>query len=115
MKLALHQILWTGPCRIWLCGSDPLATNDAFQSHPAHQPLYRAAGDIQAFTFELLPDLARSIDAEIIIPHSMDVIAQLFVFLAAHTRIFLPRGCYVLFCVIVAEYVDEYCSQTVSV
>ncbi|OAZ59991.1 hypothetical protein SRCM100623_02907 [Acetobacter pasteurianus] len=89
MKLALHQILWTGPRRIGPCGSDPLATNDAFQPHPAHQPLYRAAGDIQAFTFELMPDLARSIDAEIIIPHSTDVIAQFFVFLAAHTRIFL--------------------------
>ncbi|GCD51247.1 hypothetical protein BJI49_14075 [Acetobacter pasteurianus] len=89
MELTPYQILWTGPCRIGPCGSDTLTTNDAFQSHLAHQPLYRAAGDIQTFTFELMPDLARSIDAEIIIPHSTDVIAQLFVFLAAHTGIFL--------------------------
>jgi hypothetical protein len=89
MKLSLYQILWTGPRWIGPCGSDTLTTNDAFQSHPAHQPLYRAAGNIQTITSELMPDLTRSIDAEIIIPHSTDVIAQLFVFMATHTRIFL--------------------------
>jgi hypothetical protein len=72
MKLSLYQILWTGPRRIGPCGSDPLATNDAFQSHPAHQPLYRTAGDIQTFTSELMPDLAHSIDAEIIVPDPAD-------------------------------------------
>ena len=33
MKLALHQILWAGTLWIRPCGSDPLATNDAFKSH----------------------------------------------------------------------------------
>ncbi|GCE90327.1 hypothetical protein MSKU15_1928 [Komagataeibacter diospyri] len=89
MEPALHQILWAGALRIWPCGSDPLATNDTFQSHLAHQPLYRAAGDIPAFASELMPDLTRSINTKIIVPYPTDFIARSFVFLAAHTRIFL--------------------------
>lgn len=72
------------------CGSaPPLATNDAFQSHLAHQPLYRATGDSPAFAPELMPDLAHSVDTEVIVPYPADFIAQLFVFLATHTGIFL--------------------------
>ena len=75
MELTPYQILRTRMLGIRPCDSDPLATNDAFQSHLAHQPLYRAAGNNPAFTSEMMPNLARSIDAEIIIPHSTDFIA----------------------------------------
>ena len=74
MELTPYQIVWVRTLRVWPGGSASFATNDTLNSHLAHQLLYRAAGDIQAFAFELIPDLARPIDAEIIILHSTDVI-----------------------------------------
>lgn len=89
MELALHQILWAGALRIWPCGSAPLATNDTFQSHLAHQPPYRAAGDIDAFASELVPDLTHSINTKIIVPYPTDLIAEPSVFCAPCRGMFL--------------------------
>jgi hypothetical protein len=43
------------------------------QPHHSHQPLHRAAGDLNAFLPHLPPDLARAIDREILSEHTPDL------------------------------------------
>jgi hypothetical protein len=47
-------------------GAHRLATDDTLQTHPAHQPLHRATGDIEAFTHHLPPDLPHAVNLEVL-------------------------------------------------
>lgn len=47
--------------------ADRLSSNDPLQAHRPHKPGDSAAGDIEAFTLQLPPDLANAIDAEILL------------------------------------------------
>jgi hypothetical protein len=47
-------------------GAHRHATDDALQTHPAHQPLHRATGDFEAFTHHLPPDLPHAVNLEVL-------------------------------------------------
>ena len=44
-----------------------LAPDDALKAHALHQPRNRAAGDVEAFPPQLLPDLAHAIDPPVLL------------------------------------------------
>ena len=44
-----------------------LATDHTLQAQVRHQPLDRAAGDREAFSLQLPPDLTRAVDAEVLL------------------------------------------------
>jgi hypothetical protein len=46
------------------------------QTHIPHQSRHRATGNIEALTFELPPDLARAVDAEVLIEDAPDLDLQ---------------------------------------
>lgn len=48
-------------------GDEPPAAAGSPQPRGAHQPLDRAAGDRQAFSLQLPPDLTRAVDAEVLL------------------------------------------------
>ena len=50
--------------------SHRLATNYALQAEARHQPLDGAAGNRKAFSSQLTPDLARAVDAEVVLEHA---------------------------------------------
>jgi hypothetical protein len=50
--------------------SHGLATNYALQAEARHQPLNGAAGNRKAFSSQLTPDLARAVDAEVLLEHA---------------------------------------------
>jgi hypothetical protein len=66
--------------------SKAFATNRATQSQIVHQPLYRASRDADALTVELLPGLVRSVHTEVLVPHTMNLRAQLAVSLSARRQ-----------------------------
>ena len=45
------------------------SANDAMQAHSAHQPGHRAARHIFALSHQLTPDLADTVDLEVLIEH----------------------------------------------
>ena len=47
-----------------------------FKAHLAHQPGHRAARGTDAFALQLPPDLAHTVDAEILLEHSPDLALQ---------------------------------------
>src|SRR6202008_1455513 len=49
----------------------------ALQPHRPHQPFDRAPRNLLALTLELLPDLARAIDPEVLLEDTGDLLAQL--------------------------------------
>lgn len=61
-----------------------LAANGALQTHVLHQPGHRAAGDIDALSPQLPPDLAHAVDPPVRFEHPPDLGAQL--------RVPLPAG-----------------------
>jgi hypothetical protein len=46
------------------------------QTHVPHQSRYCAAGNVEAFAFELAPDLAHAIDGEVLIEDAPDLDLQ---------------------------------------
>ena len=56
-----------------------LAADDALKPHVTHQPCYGAAGDIDAFSRQLSPDLANAIDTPVLLEHAPDLGSQCFV------------------------------------
>jgi len=76
VKVTLHQV--RRPCCHVVGNRRPrLPTpNGAFDAQLAHQPLDRAAGDLDPFAVELSPNLGRSVDPAILTPHPLDLLAQ---------------------------------------
>jgi hypothetical protein len=61
------MIAWTGRSLVGNRGAHALAPDHPLQTHTAHQPFDSTAGNLKAFAFELPPDLAGAVDAEILI------------------------------------------------
>jgi hypothetical protein len=59
-------------------GFDGFAADDPSQTHVPHQSRHRATGNIEALAFELPPDLAHAIDAEVLIEDAPDLALQLW-------------------------------------
>src|SRR5690606_37229802 len=62
-------------------GANHMTTSNALQAQLTHQPLHRASRNINALTLELLPDFHYAIALHIVIPDSLDFIAQQLVLL----------------------------------
>src|SRR5690606_12991295 len=76
MELALDPIQRTDRVPIRDGGADHMTATNALQAQLTHQPLYRAASNINALTLELLPDFHDAIALHIFIPDALDFIAQ---------------------------------------
>ena len=76
MELALDPIQRTNRVLIRDGGADHMTATNALQAQLTHQPLYRAASNINALTLELLPNFHDAIALHIVIPDSLDFIAQ---------------------------------------
>src|SRR5690554_4784712 len=76
MELALDPIQRTNRVLIRDGGADHMTATNALQAQLTHQPLYRAASNINALTLELLPDFHDAIALHVVIPDSLDFIAQ---------------------------------------
>ena len=61
----------------------------AAKAQAAHQPLDGAPRDVDLLATELVPDLVRAVDRVVVIPHALDLRAQLLVALLAR-RALLP-------------------------
>ncbi|MGY4298645.1 hypothetical protein ACVWXN_006740 [Bradyrhizobium sp. i1.4.4] len=57
-------------------GLDGFAADDPLQTDVPHQSRYCATGNIEAFAFELAPDLARTLDGEILIDDATNLDLQ---------------------------------------
>src|SRR5690625_7661485 len=76
-----------------------LAAPDTFNAQSAHQPLNRAAGHPDAFSPELMPDLAYAVELEAFFPNTPDLHAQPGIALNAGGRpgrIRLPGGMFMV-------------------
>ena len=76
-------------------GAHLLAAHHAAQPLLAHQPLHRAAGDIDAFAAQLPPDLVGTVDLQIDPPDLLDLRGQRRITLHAgrsQGRVALPGG-----------------------
>lgn len=73
LELAIDAVLWAG-CRpaAHRC-PDQLAADYALQAADPHQPLHHAAGKSASFPLQLPPDLARTLDFEILREHASDI------------------------------------------
>src|SRR5450755_4313481 len=75
-KLPLDQIRW--PRRFFVrdrrLKSTP--TNRAAQAHRTHQPLNRATRHRDLFAVQLAPGLAGPVDAEVLVPNSLNLLSQ---------------------------------------
>src|SRR5690606_36777261 len=76
MELALEPIQRTNRVLIRDGGADHMTATNALKAQLTHQPLYRAASNINALTLELLPDFHDAISLHVVIPDSLDFIAQ---------------------------------------
>ena len=70
-------------------GLERSAAYDALEAHLTHQPLYRTSGDFDPFSAKLTPDFARTVDAEVLLPDPLDLLAELDV---ANRPSRKPRG-----------------------
>jgi hypothetical protein len=68
-----HQILWQPLGPVSDRGAFHLAADRAAQPEPAHQPLHRAAGHLDAFTVQLQPHLPGAVDAVVRRVHPGDL------------------------------------------
>ncbi len=64
-------------------GPHRLAPHGPLQAHGLHQPRHRAAGDRNAVTGELAPDLTHAVDPEVRLEHALDLGLQGLVALGA--------------------------------
>lgn len=55
---------------------EPLAARRASQSEVSHKALHGAARHPRAFASELLPNLANAIRTEVLMPHTLNLLAQ---------------------------------------
>ncbi len=76
MELALHAIQRTKRLVAGHRCSHDLATSNALQPSPAHQPLNRASGYLDTFSPELLPDFHRAIALHVAVPNASNLQAQ---------------------------------------
>jgi hypothetical protein len=61
-------------CTVISDGGAAFATaHRALQAERAHQPLDRTAGNLEVLATELLPDLARAVDTEILLVHAANL------------------------------------------
>lgn len=73
---APSQVRRRGLVGIWHGRTDRLASHHAMQPHPAHQALDGAASGWDRFSMQLAPDLAATVNAEVLIPDALDFSAQ---------------------------------------
>lgn len=76
-ELPVHLVPWTRRGGIADRRFHRLAADHTRKSHLFHQPRRRAPGKIDPLSVELSPDLAHTIDLEILIPHPADLGPQL--------------------------------------
>ena len=75
-EVAIDPILRADQCPVRTGDLHCPAPPDTTKAHIAHQSLYRAAGNPDAFTVKLTPDLVGAVDLMILLPHPVDVDAQ---------------------------------------
>jgi hypothetical protein len=76
-------IAWTRRSFVGHRSAHALAPDHPLQTHTAHQPFDSAAGNLKALAFELPPDLACAVDAEVLIEHPLDLCSKLCIALGA--------------------------------
>jgi len=67
--VSVHPVEWAWGGLIADRRADRFAANGAVQPHYPHKPSDSAAGDVEALSLQLPPDLAHAIDLEILIEH----------------------------------------------
>ena len=72
-ELAVDAVQWAGCRPVADRRPDRLAADHALQADDPHQPLHRAAGNSASFPLQLPPDLARTVDLEILREHAPDI------------------------------------------
>lgn len=75
-ELPIHLVQWAWRFPVRDRRPVRLAPDDALKAHVLHQPCSRAAGDLEALTAELPPDLADAVDAPVRLEHATDLGAQ---------------------------------------
>src|SRR5699024_6733874 len=69
----IHMVAWTWRGLVLHRRADRLATNNTVKAEIGHQPLDRAARDIEALPHHLPPDLPRAIDIEVLREDAFDL------------------------------------------
>jgi len=70
-ELAIHPVKRVRGRLVRERCADRLSPNDPLQAHRPRRPSDSAAGDVEAFTLQLPPDLANAIDAEVLLDPNM--------------------------------------------
>ena len=66
-ELAVYPVKRARGCLVRECRANRPTANDALQAHCPHKSGDRAAGDVEALTLQLPPDLLNAIDAEVLL------------------------------------------------
>lgn len=85
LKSPFHMIQQARCLRVAHRRTHGLASHDAAQALPLHQALHSAARHFELFTSQLPPDLAHTVDLEVVVPHALDLRRQRLVGLRACT------------------------------